>query len=116
MSSPRIIKLLIAGASVVSLGVAECTQSCPLREQARTPTESTRNREKSSSAALDVQTLVEFGPRVAGTAATERTSSYLVQQYHQAGYVTSVQTFTYSKFVDQGSHLTVGAERSRVER
>ena len=71
---------------------------------------------KNPVALLDVQTLVEFGPRVAGTAATERTSSYLVQQYRQAGYVTSVQTFTYSKFVDQGSHLTVGAERSRVER
>jgi aminopeptidase YwaD len=59
------------------------------------------------SAEADLQKLVALGPRVAGTPVMEQASSYLQQAYRSAGYVTEVQTFTYSKFVDQGSSLTV---------
>ncbi|MBD2100319.1 M28 family peptidase [Leptolyngbya sp. FACHB-261] len=54
------------------------------------------------------QALVALGPRVAGTPATAQASSYLVEAYRRAGYVTEVQTFTYSKFQDLGSSLNIG--------
>ncbi|MBD3884928.1 M28 family peptidase [Phormidium tenue FACHB-886] len=57
------------------------------------------------SADADVQTLVSLGPRVAGTPVMEQARSYLAEEYRKAGYVTEVQTFTYSKFEDQGSEL-----------
>ena len=38
----------------------------------------------------------------------EQASDYLLAAYRQAGYVTEVQTFTYSKFEDYGSTLTLG--------
>lgn len=60
-----------------------------------------------SNAQADLQKLVAMGPRVAGTPVMEQASSYLQQAYRSAGYVTEVQTFTYSKFEDQGSSLTV---------
>ena len=55
----------------------------------------------------DVQRLVSFGPRVAGTPVTEQAIAYLREEYRQAGYVTRVQTFTYPQFKDNGSNLTV---------
>lgn len=56
----------------------------------------------------DVVELVKLGPRVAGTPAAEKASQYLVSQYRKAGYETEIQTFTYPKFTDLGSSLTVG--------
>ncbi len=56
----------------------------------------------------DVQALVSFGPRVAGTPASEQARTYLTGEYRQAGYVTELRTFTYPKFEDLGSTLTVG--------
>jgi hypothetical protein len=38
----------------------------------------------------------------------DKASTYLLEEYRKAGYVTQVQTFTYSKFQDLGSTLTVG--------
>lgn len=55
----------------------------------------------------DVQALVELGPRVAGTPVMEKASTYLIEEYREAGYETEVQTFTYSKFEDLGSNLSV---------
>ncbi|MBD2359141.1 M28 family peptidase [Tolypothrix sp. FACHB-123] len=55
----------------------------------------------------DVQALVNFGPRVAGTPVMEKASAYLVERYRQAGYVAKIQTFTYEKFVDLGSNLII---------
>ena len=60
-----------------------------------------------NSTYVDVQNLVNFGSRVAGTPVMEKASSYLIDQYRKAGYITEVQTFTYQKFVDLGSNLTV---------
>jgi len=62
---------------------------------------------ESGRAGADVQTLVNLGPRVAGTPVMDKASAYLIQEYRQAGYVTQVQTFTYQKFEDLGSNLTV---------
>jgi len=59
-------------------------------------------------AGADVEALVELGPRVAGTPVMEKASSYLIEEYRKAGYVTQVQTFTYPKFEDLGASLTVG--------
>ncbi|BAY22477.1 putative aminopeptidase [Calothrix sp. NIES-2100] len=55
----------------------------------------------------DVQALVNFGPRVAGTPVMEKASAYLIERYRQAGYVAQVQTFNYEKFLDLGSNLIV---------
>jgi aminopeptidase YwaD len=55
----------------------------------------------------DVQALVNMGTRVMGTPVMEKASGYLVKQYHEAGYKTEIQTFTYSKFIDNGSNLTI---------
>lgn len=63
--------------------------------------------QESNRTHADVQALVNLGPRVAGTPVTEKASAYLIDQYRKAGYITEVQTFTYSKFQDLGSNLTV---------
>jgi aminopeptidase YwaD len=55
----------------------------------------------------DVQTLVNLGPRVTGTTVMDRANAYITKQFRQAGYTTEVQNFTYTRFVDQGSTLTV---------
>nr|WP_238393154.1 M28 family peptidase [Myxacorys almedinensis] len=51
--------------------------------------------------------MVNLGPRVAGTPTAEQASQYLIDEYRKAGYQTQVQTFTYSKFRDEGSTITV---------
>jgi aminopeptidase YwaD len=58
----------------------------------------------------DIEALVNLGPRVTGTPVMEKASTYLVNEYRKAGYVTEVQTFTYSKFRDNGSHITINGE------
>lgn len=59
-------------------------------------------------AGADVRTLVNFGPRVAGTPVMNKASNYLIEEYRKAGYVAEIQTFTYPKFEDLGSNLTIG--------
>lgn len=59
----------------------------------------------------DVEALVELGPRITGTQPAIGASNYIRSQFKQAGYVTEVQTFTYSKFIDRGSSLTVGDKK-----
>lgn len=60
-----------------------------------------------NGADADVQTLVKMGARVTDTPVMEKASSYLVQQYRKAGYKAEIQTFTYSKFIDNGSNIVV---------
>ncbi|GAP94629.1 M28 family peptidase [Leptolyngbya sp. NIES-2104] len=55
----------------------------------------------------DVQALVNLGPRVAGTPIAERASEYLIDQYRKLGYQVEVQTFTYPKFFDGGSTVSI---------
>lgn len=55
----------------------------------------------------DVQRLVSFGPRVPETSASTQASNYLLAEYRQAGYQTELGRFTYPKFEDRGSTLTV---------
>ena len=102
--SPHILKLLIA--SAISLGTAGCVRP-PLLAQI-TAQSSPASPASDRSANADVEALVAFGPRVAGTPVMEQASDYLLAAYRQAGYVTEVQTFTYSKFEDHGSTLTLG--------
>ncbi len=119
MQFQLLIKLLIAGASVLSLGVAECTPPRSLGMQAQQPTPSEPTQEPipnqpvqssthPSRANADVQALVALGPRVTGTPVMDKASTYLLEEYRKAGYVAEVQTFTYSKFRDLGSTLAVG--------
>ncbi|MEC4812389.1 MAG: M28 family peptidase [Scytonema sp. PMC 1069.18] len=66
--------------------------------------------QESNRTFADVQALVNLGPRVTGTAVMEKASAYLSQEYRKAGYVTEVQTFTYPKFEDLGSNITINKE------
>ncbi|NHC33598.1 M28 family peptidase [Scytonema millei VB511283] len=63
---------------------------------------------QSGRAGADVEALVKLGPRVAGTPVMAKASDYLEAEYRKAGYTTQIQTFTYSRFEDLGSSLTVG--------
>jgi Zn-dependent M28 family amino/carboxypeptidase len=63
---------------------------------------------QSGRAGADVQALVKLGPRVAGTSVIKQANSYLIDEYRKAGYETEIQTFSYPKFEDLGSSLTVG--------
>ena len=62
----------------------------------------------SSRVAQDVSTLLENGPRVAGSAALKKAGDYLEAQYGASGYSTRVETFEYNKFFDEGSQLEIG--------
>lgn len=109
MQLQRTIKLLVASTSVICFGVAGCTPQRELEVQARerSPLEQNQSAVKSSRTGADVQALVNLGPRVAGTPVMDKASRYLIEEYRKAGYVTEVQTFTYPKFEDLGSNLTV---------
>lgn len=55
----------------------------------------------------DVQVLISFGPRVPETPASTQARNYLLAEYRQAGYQTELGKFTYPKFEDRGSTLTI---------
>ena len=57
--------------------------------------------------AEDVLALVNLGSRVAGTPGSKKALAYLRSEYQKAGYETEVQTFTYPKFEDRGSSITI---------
>lgn len=71
------------------------------------------NADQLSRVHTDVQALVAVGARVAGTPPVEKARDYLIARYREAGYVTEVGTFTYPKFLDNGSTLTVGGTQLR---
>ncbi|BAY54485.1 aminopeptidase [Leptolyngbya boryana NIES-2135] len=62
----------------------------------------------------DVQALVKMGARVTGSPAAERASEFLVNEYRKAGYQVEIQPFSYPKFADVGSDLTVNGTAIRV--
>lgn len=98
-------KRLFASVSVLLLGFTGCTS---LREAVKAQdSRSPLPQPTLPSANSDVEALVQMGPRVAGTPVMEQASRYLMDEFRKAGYVTAVQTFTYEKFDDQGSSLTV---------
>jgi aminopeptidase YwaD len=66
--------------------------------------------QQSNRTLADVDALVNLGPRVTGTPVMDKASAYLSQEYRKAGYVTEVQTFTYPKFEDLGSSITLNKE------
>lgn len=118
MQLQLLMKWLVAGASILSFGVTGCTPPRSLgvqvqepapREQAQklTSQQLTQSPNQLTHASADVQTLVELGPRVTGTPVMDKASTYLLEEYRQAGYVAQIQTFTYSTFQDLGSTLTV---------
>ncbi|MDP8966853.1 MAG: M28 family metallopeptidase, partial [Cyanobacteriota bacterium] len=114
------IKLLVASGSILSLGFSGYIQPRSLGVQVPQPTPSEQAQEPTPNqpaqsptqpgrASADVRALVALGPRVAGTPVMDKASTYLIEEYRKAGYVAEVQTFTYSKFQDLGSSLTVGS-------
>jgi len=115
-----LIKLLVASGSILSLGFSGYIQPRSLGVQVPQPTPSEQAQEPTPNqpaqsptqpgrASADVRALVALGPRVAGTPVMDKASTYLIEEYRKAGYVAEVQTFTYSKFQDLGSSLTVGS-------
>lgn len=108
LSLQQIAKLLVAGVSVLSIGFTGCTPPV-LEERAERGTllSQAESTVASESAIADVQALVELGPRVTGTPVMEQARAYLIEQYTRAGYETRTQTFTYPKFEDLGSNITV---------
>lgn len=108
IASQQSRKWLLASIGVISFGVAGCVSQAELNAQAqeRTPADQS-NSTLAGRASTDLQALVNLGPRVTGTPVMEKASAYLIEEYRKAGYVTEVQTFTYPKFADLGSTLTV---------
>lgn len=96
----------LVGAGAVAIGLVGCNQPIELRAQEQRPFTPSRHLAQRSTNA-DVDALVKLGPRVAGTPVMEQASGYLVEEFRKAGYVATIQPFTYTKYVDQGSTLTV---------
>jgi aminopeptidase YwaD len=59
----------------------------------------------------DVQKLVGFGPRVAGSPALENAANYLIDEYKKIGFEAKIQTFTYPRLSDLGSSLSVAGTK-----
>ncbi|AFZ33278.1 peptidase M28 [Gloeocapsa sp. PCC 7428] len=108
-SLQRIVRLLIAGASVASVGLVGCTPAIEVQAD-RGRLLSQTDTVVSSRAIADVQALVKLGPRVTGTPVMEQARAYLIEQYTRAGYETRTQTFTYPKFEDLGSSITINGQ------
>lgn len=104
----RIVKLLFTSVSVISLGVVGCSQRSVEVQASQHLTQAATN--QSEGAIADVQALVKLGPRVAGTPVMEQAQAYLIEEYRLAGYETRIQTFSYPKFEDLGSNLTVAGK------
>ncbi len=102
----RTPKRLLASLSIVAVGFIGCT---PARETAKAQDYpvSISVQQTVPSFNSDVEALVKMGPRVTGMPVMEQASNYLVAEFRKAGYEAEIQTFTYDKFEDQGSSLTV---------
>ncbi|NEQ28627.1 MAG: hypothetical protein F6K28_58620, partial [Microcoleus sp. SIO2G3] len=93
----RLIRLIVASASVLGVGLTGCSQPSAQIGQAieSQPSPSASPQPSRSaipfrerSAIADAEALVAIGPRVAGTPAVEQASRYLEEAFRQAGYVT----------------------------
>lgn len=104
--TPSILKPWIVSLGMVTVGLVSCAppQQISVHAQERSSATATQ---RSANRDRDVDALVNLGPRVAGTPIMEQASAYLIEEYRKVGYVATVQTFTYAKFIDQGSSLTV---------
>ncbi|MGH8001826.1 MAG: hypothetical protein ACREPR_20965 [Brasilonema sp.] len=91
----------------VLVGLPTACIARPNRAREVIQSQSVVDAQESNRIFADVQALVNLDPRVAGTPVMEKASAYLIDEYRKAGYVTEVQTFTYPKFEDLGSNLTV---------
>ncbi|CAM4451269.1 M28 family metallopeptidase [Deinococcus marmoris] len=56
------------------------------------------------------QAILEFGPRVTGSAGNEQARIYLEAQFRALGYQTRRETFSYPRFDDLGSDVRVGQQ------
>lgn len=56
----------------------------------------------------DLPAVLKFGPRVAGSAASENARTYLEGRFRTLGYQTRRETFAYPRFDDLGSDVRVG--------
>ncbi|MDJ0707459.1 MAG: M28 family peptidase [Leptolyngbyaceae cyanobacterium MO_188.B28] len=114
-------KGFVASASVISLisfGLAGCArqsqQETPPQAIKQDVTQASKSLHSSPHPSRDegaggaARMLVSLGARVTGTPATESARAFLLEEYRQAGYVTTLQSFTYNKYEDEGSSLTVG--------
>lgn len=102
-----ILPVLFTSVGIASLGLGGCAEAnLQVSAQARPATVAAQPGE-SERVRKDVETLVQFGPRVTGTPVMEQAGAYLLQEFRKAGYVAEIQTFTYSKFQDAGSGLTI---------
>ncbi|MEM8810734.1 MAG: hypothetical protein AAGF01_32395, partial [Cyanobacteria bacterium P01_G01_bin.38] len=114
---------LIGRGLLVSLGVGllGCSQTSlaeietgpeTVQPEAGSARTSERMSETRADGQSDVQSIVDdllaMGPRAAGSAAAEEASQYLQAAYEQLGYEVRIEPFTYEKFLDKGSYLTVG--------
>ena len=61
-----------------------------------------------ANAADDLHALAGFGPRVAGSEAGEQARAYIEAQLRAAGYTVKRETFSYPRFDDLGSDVTLG--------
>ncbi len=61
-----------------------------------------------AGAAADLQALSTYGPRVAGSEAGERARAYVEAQLRAAGYSVRRETFSYPRFDDLGSDVSLG--------
>jgi aminopeptidase YwaD len=66
---------------------------------------------ESGKANQTVESLVGFGPRVAGSPAMGNAANFLIEQYKKAGYVAEIQPFEFPRYDDLGSFLTVNGNR-----
>jgi len=99
------IQLLIGSVGIASFGIIGCAQERK-EVKAQEPIPITI-----ASAEADVKALVRLGPRVAGTPVMDKARTYLIEAYRRAGYEAKIQTFTYSKFEDLGSSLTIAGQQ-----
>lgn len=109
---PRLIPLMMTSTSIV-ITMTGCVLS-PSEKLTAEPKSaelevSPAAVNRAAAVATDVEALVSLGPRVAGTSAAEQASAYLIEEYRKAGYVTQIQTFSYSKVEDQGSNVTINS-------
>ena len=64
-----------------------------------------------ANAAADLRVLATYGPRVAGSPAGEQARAYFEAQLRGAGYTVRRETFSYPRFDDLGSAVSLGASQ-----
>ena len=108
LSPARVFVASVSLISAISFGLTGCAeQPIEITPEAVETSEASPKSSADDAISTVMQTLVSLGPRVTGTPTMEAARTYLLEEYRQAGYVTDLQPFTYIKFQDNGSSLTV---------